>query len=341
MRSGASAATVRQRRWALDQAVTAAALERLAGPAPSADVVAALALPRLARATADVTLADLLDPVFVARYTAWSATGVLSATGAGRSQASTRARVAALRALANHHQRPEPAQSAPPPDLREHLAPSLTRYAIDALTARGLEGLERAGTGTDPRADERIRLAAMLVVVELCPLRSAQMCALRRDAVRSGGAALSPTTPTTPTVPTTPTARTPGNRTSGQPPVREGPPDDFRVPVGWRPVLAHWLERRDRLVDALEGTTEALWVSVRPNHDPRTRASLPPGLPLQPRGLQRSYARAVAHANVEHVGTPGFPLPRSFDLLRRSAAARHGAAADTALQGQDRPWWDT
>jgi integrase len=311
-RRGASPATIRQRRWALDQAVTAAALERLAGPAPSAAAVAAIGLPRLARATSEVTLVELLDPVFVARYTAWSATGALSGTGAGRSQASTRARVAALRALAGHHQRPEPAQSAPPPDLREHLAPSLTRYAIDALTSRGFEhhNTDDIGVGT---GDERARLAAMLVVVELCPLRSAQMCALRRGAVRADGALLTPPTP----------------------PGQDDTADDLQVPARWRPVLEHWLGRRDRLVAALEGTTEALWVSVRPNHDPRTRATLPPGLPLHPRGLQRSYAKAVALANVEHLGTPGFPLPRSFDLLRRSVAARHGAAAEA----QDGTGW--
>ncbi len=312
-RRGASAATIRQRRWALDQAVTAAALERLAGPAPSAAAIASIAFPRLARATSEVTLAELLDPVFVARYTAWSATGALSGTGAGRSQASTRARVAALRALAGHHQRPEPAASEPPPDLREHLAPSLTRYAIDAHRARGpagTEGQHGAGTG----GDERARLAAMLVVVELLPLRSAQMCDLRRDAVRADGTALRPPSP----------------------PKHDDRPDELKVPAAWRPVLTDWLERRDRLVGALEGTTEALWVSVRPNHDPRTHATLPPGLPLQPRGLQRSYARAVATANVDHLGTPGFPLPRSFDLLRRSVAARH----DATVQAQDRAGWD-
>ena len=307
-RRGAATATIRQRRWALDQAVTAAALERLAGPSPDAAAMAGIALPRLARATAEVTLAELLDPVFVARFTAWSATGVLSETGAGRSQASTRARVAALRALAHHHQRPEPAQSAQPPDLREHLAPGLTRFAIDALTTGGIERPDRDGAGDD----ERTRLAAMLVVVELLPLRSAQMCAVRRGAVREGGAVLTPPAP----------------------PGRDDAPAHVDVPVAWRPVLTAWLARRDRLVGALEGTTEALWVSVRPNHDPSTGATLPPGLPLQPRGLQRSYARAVATANVEHVGIPGFPLPRSFDLLRRSVAARHGAATDA----QDRTW---
>jgi hypothetical protein len=312
-RRGASAATIRQRRWALDQAVTAAALERLAGPAPDAAALAGIALPRLARATAEVSLADLLDPTFVARYTAWSATGALSETGAGRSQAATRARVAALRALARHHQRPEPAGSAPPPDLRPHLAPGLTRFAIDALTTPGLADPARDGPGDD----ERSRLAAMLVVIELLPLRSAQMCALPRGAVRADGAAVAPPHP-------------PGA------PGAPGPPADFDVPSPWRPVLSHWLARRDRLVQALQGTTEALWVAVRPNHDPRTGATLPPGLPLQPRGLQRSYARAVATANVEHVGTPGFPLPRSFDLLRRSVAARHGAAAGA----EDRSWWE-
>ena len=248
----------------------------------------------------------------MARYTAWSATGALSETGAGRSQASTRARVAALRALAQHHQRPQPAESAPPPDLREHIAPSLTRFAIDALTLRGTAPAHPA----DPTDDERSRLAAMLVVVELMPLRSAQMCALRRTAIHPRGGVL--------------TAPSPPGRAP-----QDEPATDLPVPPAWAPVLSGWLERRDRLVGALEGTTQALWVSVRPNHDPRTSATLPPGLPLQPRGLQRSYARAVATANDEHVGTPGFPLPRSFDLLRRSVAARHGAAAST----EDRSWW--
>ena len=314
-RRGASAATIRQRRWALDQAVTAAALERLAGPAPDSAALAGVALPRLARAATEVTLADLLDPVFVTRYLVWSATGALSETGAGRSQASTRARVAALRALARHHQRPQPADSTPPPDLREHLTAGLTRFAIDALTTRGRDRAERSDRDG---GEERSRLAAMLVVVELCPLRSAQMCALRRAAVRKDGGAL-----------TAPASLGPEDV--------DDVPTPLAVPPRWRPVLTSWLEHRDRLVGALEGTTEALWVAVRPNHDPRTSATLPPGLPLQPRGLQRSYARAVAIANVEHVGTPGFPLPRSFDLLRRSVAVRHGAATDS----EDRSWWST
>jgi len=73
--------------------------------------------------------------------------------------------------------------------------------------------------------------------------------------------------------------------------------------------------------ELLGGPVRTVWVSIRSNSrpgGPRGSAPLPPGMPLRPRGLQRAYARSVEAANAVHHGLPGFPLPRSLDLLRRS-----------------------
>lgn len=83
--------------------------------------------------------------------------------------------------------------------------------------------------------------------------------------------------------------------------------------------LRSWLSVRGALVGALQGgTVDALWVSVRANHVPPGRP-VPAGMPLQPRGLARSYRREAERLNDECAGRPGWePLPLRMELLRRS-----------------------
>jgi integrase len=143
--------------------------------------------------------------------------------------------------------------------------------------------------------DDHVRLAAVLAVMSVWPARSADLSALRLDqvAVRGTEVWLAPA---------------------------EGEPRVLRGIAAERVV--HWLEVRDSIVSALQGgPIRALWTSIRSNSRPGGRTGslpLPPGMPLRPRGLQRAYARSVETANVVHGGLPGFPLPRSLDLLRRS-----------------------
>jgi integrase len=105
--------------------------------------------------------------------------------------------------------------------------------------------------------------------------------------------------------------------------------DIIRLGAGTRRALRDWLEVRSGITAPLHGgAVHALWVSVRANHAgvpgatgmPVTR---PPGMPLRPRGLQRAYTRAVAEANSDLVGSPGWqPLPRRFEQLRRAVSPR-------------------
>jgi integrase len=94
-----------------------------------------------------------------------------------------------------------------------------------------------------------------------------------------------------------------------------------------RAALRRWLALRTEIVAALQGTTRALWVSLRPNHAGLAREDggsvpRPPGMPLQPRGLARAYTRAVDEANALLADTPGWsPLPRRLEQLRRSVSA--------------------
>ena len=96
--------------------------------------------------------------------------------------------------------------------------------------------------------------------------------------------------------------------------------------------LRSWLRVRGAIVGALQGgVVDALWVSVRANHVPPGRP-VPAGMPLQPRGLARSYRREVERLNDQFAGTPGWrPLPLRMELLRRSVDA------DSEIQPADGP----
>lgn len=95
--------------------------------------------------------------------------------------------------------------------------------------------------------------------------------------------------------------------------------------AGTRTALRDWLDVRAQLIAPLQGSADALWVSVRANHMgmPDTAVPRPPGMPLRPRGMQRAYSQAVTEANAALTGTPGWqPLPHRFEQLRRAVSPR-------------------
>lgn len=83
-------------------------------------------------------------------------------------------------------------------------------------------------------------------------------------------------------------------------------------------VLRHWLDVR-AVLTAKTPRTRSLWVSLAANHD-GCGVRRPAGMPLQPTGLRRAHARAVASLNVDLAGSPGFePLPRTVGQFRLDA----------------------
>ncbi|MFL6073394.1 MAG: hypothetical protein ACJ73S_08375 [Mycobacteriales bacterium] len=105
--------------------------------------------------------------------------------------------------------------------------------------------------------------------------------------------------------------RAPGQR-------RAAPPVWYPLSPTAREALALWLQTRAEVVLP---RVRALFVSVAANHDGAGR-TLPPGLPLQPRGLQRAHTRAVLAANADLLGQPGFaPVPVAFGPLGKSLQA--------------------
>lgn len=293
-RSGASRPTCRQRGWALRQALTGAALFRMYDQDPQPDQVAGTDPEVLARQLKKVTVADLLDPAFVAWFLPWAATGALAATPrAGQSIASARARAVALRALASQFGDIQIEHTHDIPELRPP-TPVTSRVlaaAIEFITA-----------GPSP-TPARIRLGALLVVMMNYPARPFQLCQLTVKDVRqdadSGRLELS------------------------------GPDGWIRLSAVQSQLLGDWLHVRDQLVGALLGSPPTqLWVAVRSHQaDGHVR---PAGLPLHPRGLERSYVTHVRSLNVDlltgthgplpagHGGQPASHLPLSMDLLRRS-----------------------
>ncbi|MFI2620424.1 hypothetical protein [Streptomyces sp. NPDC018584] len=83
---------------------------------------------------------------------------------------------------------------------------------------------------------------------------------------------------------------------------------------GTRVALRRWLRVRERLVRGVEGSVDALWVSVAANNKGQ-----PPGLPVSPQSLRAAYARGVRALNAEMAGRPGWqPLPTRLEGLRRA-----------------------
>ncbi|MEU5483478.1 hypothetical protein [Streptomyces mirabilis] len=92
-----------------------------------------------------------------------------------------------------------------------------------------------------------------------------------------------------------------------------------------RTALRRWLVERHALLERVQGTTTALWVGLRANH--RGEYTVPPGTPLEPRGLYRAWTRAVDQTNAQMAGEPSWvPLPTRMEQLRRGVSPKASPA---------------
>lgn len=233
-----------------------------------------------------------LDAPFVARYLSEADAGRLRRRGTSERpspDATRRIRRTCLRLLAEAAGLEDPVQDAvalPPPRPRadDHAATlAMRHWRWRALPVDASPG--------------DVRTAAMAVLVHEVGMRSGELAALV-----PGDLDLAEGTVTY--QPRPPSTRTP-------PPPRTAPLTDSAVAA-----LKHWLDVREVLIEKTP-RTRTLWVSLAANHD-GTGTTRPPGMPLQPTGLRRAHARAVAEVNVYLAATPGFePLPRTVGQLRR------------------------
>jgi integrase len=92
-----------------------------------------------------------------------------------------------------------------------------------------------------------------------------------------------------------------------------------------RAALRRWLVERQVVVERVQGASTALWVALRANH--RGDHPVPPGTPLEPRGLFRVWNRAVDQTNEQMVGEPSWtPLPTRMEQLRRGVIPKASPA---------------
>ena len=86
-----------------------------------------------------------------------------------------------------------------------------------------------------------------------------------------------------------------------------------------------WLGLRNILVAQLQGSSQALWVSVRANHVTGPDGISQPrraGMPLMDKGLRLAYGEFARHINQTTEQQPGWePIPRTMEQLRRSLDA--------------------
>lgn len=305
-RTGASRSTRRQREWALDQALTAAALYRIHQAAPTPEQARETSAEKLHLARTGVDVGEILSPGFAAWFLPWAATGILAKNdGAATSQASSRARAAALRALAAAH------GSTP----ITHTEPAVPLRTPTPMNTRALRHVAFALVAPDPPAKSAVRLSAMLAVMITTPLRPVDLCRMTIHDLTTepDGRTSIPALPLTPGTP-----------------ARAGHTGREILDPALARLVEQWLAVRAILVSRLEGTPpQQLWVSVRasPTDEGVIR---PAGLPLHPRGLERSYVGQAKNFNAElmagsraglPLGRDGVPvshLPLSFDHLRRS-----------------------
>lgn len=92
-----------------------------------------------------------------------------------------------------------------------------------------------------------------------------------------------------------------------------------------RTALRRWLVERHALMERVQGTSTALWVGLRANH--RGDHPVPPGTPLETRGLFRAWTRAVEQTNDQMAGEPSWvPLPTRMEQLRRGVSPKASPA---------------
>jgi integrase len=347
-KAGASRSTLRQRRWALglllEQAEAIAHEDRTGATSADGGASADESNGRTAsgdgaspsgeapsdggasQAPSDGRVSpDALGKLSVSAFLALGprAEGRLLALNPDTPIPTMRAWRASIRALATYAGMDADAPSLPRPLARKVLSSEGVR-ALETLRHRQMVTL---------MPEEQARLAMVLALLATAPLTGTQLCAVRLTDLdeRMTTLRLPPAQPhewrrlelspeTAPAEPQATTAQKTQKAADQNPKATDETPapEPVLLPAYAKDAIVRWLAVRESLVGALQGKTDVLLVSVAANHDPRTRATLPPGLPLKPRGLQRSFARAALAANAELTGQPGFPLPRSLELARRS-----------------------
>lgn len=276
--SQASSSTARQREWAITGALDH--YTRGAG----------------VKAMARVSVAELLSPEAVQDYLSAAAQGRLRQRSRGpqrhtpESPRTVRARASALRWLATRTQQPAPPavhDDTPLVELTAHLAEH-TVLTVRALRHQNNEYMSRA--------------AAAIALVAAAGLTSQDLVALRTDDLH--------TTTDGAWIRVRPLDPLP---TSWQQDPQDGEVY-ARVPAwGWGAVKA-WMGHRSRLVAALEGTDHrALFVTCAPNG-----RHVPPGMPLQARGLVRAHQRTVGSLATL---APDIDAPQRLSTVRRLAWA--------------------
>lgn len=242
------------------------------------------------------SLAALLSPEHLAEYLHAADAGMLrtrGAVGTPSPPGASRARRVCLQILLDAHG----AESAPLPPAeastpRPRIAHRAAQRVMAVLTAHAREPGARAGT---------VRAAFVAALVHHHDLRTGEIAALRladldRDAQGVTMRVL---------------RSAPG----------AGPTEIVHVALAPACVelLDLWLLQRERLVERGATAHDTLLVSVRANH--RDGAHLPPGSPLEERGLLRSHVAAIGQLNNILLDSPSTaaeraPLPRTLNELR-------------------------
>ncbi|HSE07341.1 MAG TPA: tyrosine-type recombinase/integrase [Nocardioidaceae bacterium] len=233
-----------------------------------------------------------LDPSFVAAYLSEADNGRLRTRGTEARpspDATRRVRRACLRLLA--------AQAGVADPVEDRVAlPDLHPKADERLAARAVRHWEWQALPVDASPAD-VRTAAMAVLVHEVGMRSGELAALVPSDLdlTAGTVTYQPRPPSTRTLP---------------------PPRTVSLSDSAVAALRHWLKVREILTENTP-RTRTLWVSLAANHN-GSGVRRPQGMPLQPTGLRRAHARAVAALNVHLAGTPGFEaLPRTVGRLRR------------------------
>lgn len=241
------------------------------------------------------TAAGFLAADFVARYLAAADAGELRQRGAAHRpspDATRRVRRACLRLLAEAAGLPDPVGDGVP-------LPALHERAEEQPAGMALRLWAGLALPVDARP-AAVRSAAMATLIHEAGLRSGELAALVPGDLDLAARTLT-YQPRPPAVRTLP------------------PPRTVTLSPAAVTVLRHWLEVRAELTTKTP-RVKSLWVSLAANHD-GFGVRRPAGMPLQPTGLRRAHARAVAEVNFHLAGTPGFaPLPRVPGRLRKPDA---------------------
>lgn len=100
--------------------------------------------------------------------------------------------------------------------------------------------------------------------------------------------------------------------------MREEPPrvERYALREGSQVALRRWLRLREGLVEPLEGSKDALWVTVH-----ASKAG-PPGIRMRAGGIRLAYARGMRALNYVMAGSYKWsPMPTTLEQLRRSVKA--------------------